>query len=145
MVNVKIERVIKDVPLPQYQTSSSACCDLHAGESILLKKGEFKTVRTGLRVFLPESYEGHIRSRSGLAINHGIVVLHGMGTLDADYRGELKVLLINHGPDDFIISKGDRIAQFIVNPFEQVNWDESPLEEERQETERLGGFGSTGI
>jgi dUTP pyrophosphatase len=146
MVKVKVERIIEGIHLPRYQTPSSAGCDLHAGEDTILKSQGFKAVRTGLKIFLPEGYEGHVRARSGLAFKHGIGLVNGVGTLDADFRGEIKVIMINHGPEDFEIKKGDRIAQFVIAPMRQLEWDESPLEEERRDTERgEGGLGSTGI
>lgn len=100
-------------------------------------------VPTGLFIELPEGYEAQIRARSGLAIKHGISLVNGIGTVDSDYRGEIKVILINLGADDFIINKGDRIAQMVIMKHEQVKFE---LAEELNETERgPGGFGHTGI
>lgn len=129
--------------LPKYQTKGSAGMDVHSAEDLVLKKGEIKLVPTGLFFALPEGYEISVRPRSGLALKHGITLLNSPGTLDSDYRGELKVILINHGPADFEIMKGDRIAQIVLNKYEPIEWHEVP---ELDETERKsGGFGSTGI
>jgi dUTP pyrophosphatase len=105
-----------DLPLPQYQTEFSAGMDIPANleSSISLQPGERQLIPTGLFLEIPPGYEVQIRPRSGLALKHGITVLNSPGTVDADYRGEIQVLLINHGQDPFIISKGDRIAQMVL-------------------------------
>lgn len=128
--------------MPKYATEGSAGCDLYSAESLMLKRGEFKAIDTGIRVALPKGYEAHVRARSGLAARNGVTVLNGIGTLDSDYRGPLKVILINHGANDFEIKKGDRIAQLVLNKVDIIEWEPS---EELDETERNeGGLGHTG-
>lgn len=124
--------------IPHYQTISSVGLDLHTIEAAVLKPGERKLFGTGLTISLPEGYEGQIRSRSGLAYKFGVAVLNSPGTIDPDYTGELKVLLINHGDSSFNVEKGDRIAQLVVAPVYQLVG--FTLENVREE----GGFGSTG-
>jgi dUTP pyrophosphatase len=130
--------------LPAYETVASAGMDIRANlsESLLLKSGERLLVPTGLFIALPEGYEAQIRPRSGLAFKHGITVLNSPGTIDADYRGEVKVLLINHGAEDFEIKDGERIAQMVIAAHARIEWNSVT---ELEETERgAGGFGSTG-
>ena len=130
--------------LPAYETVASAGMDLRANlsEGLLLKSGERLLVPTGLFIALPEGYESQIRPRSGLAFKHGITVLNSPGTIDADYRGEVKVLLINHGAEDFEIKDGERIAQMVIAAHARIEWNSVT---ELEETERgAGGFGSTG-
>lgn len=132
-------------PLPAYQTESSAGMDLQANleESVWLKPMERSLVPTGLFMELPQGYEAQIRPRSGLALKHGISILNTPGTIDADYRGEIKILLINFSNQDFEIKPGDRIAQMIIAKHEQINWDEVEL---LTETLRgAGGYGHTGV
>lgn len=130
--------------LPSYATVLSAGMDLRAQlpESILLKAGERKLIPTGLFIELPAGYEAQIRPRSGLAFKHGITVLNSPGTIDADYRGEIKVLLINHGEEAFTINHGERIAQMVIAKHEQVIWQVVDSLEDSQRG--AGGFGSTG-
>ena len=131
-------------PLPAYETIASAGMDLRANlsEGLLLKSGQRLLVPTGLFIALPEGYEAQIRPRSGLAFKHGITVLNSPGTIDADYRGEVKVLLINHGAEDFEIKDGERIAQMVIAAHARIEWN---IVTELEETERgAGGFGSTG-
>ncbi len=130
--------------LPAYETVASAGMDLRANlsEGLLLKSGERLLVPTGLFIALPEGYEAQIRPRSGLAFKHGITVLNSPGTIDADYRGEVKVLLINQGAEDFEIKDGERIAQMVIAAHARIEWNSV---NELKETERGdGGFGSTG-
>ena len=128
--------------LPAYATSGAAGMDVVSAESVTIRPGQRHAVATGLSVAIPENYEIQVRPRSGLAFKHGITVPNTPGTIDSDYRGELKVLLINHGADDFAIARGDRIAQLVLAPVTQAKWDEV---EELDETNRgEGGFGSTG-
>lgn len=130
--------------LPEYQTPLSAGLDIRANisQSITLSPLERAMVPTGLYVELPEGYEMQIRPRSGLAAKHGITVLNSPGTIDADYRGEIKVILVNLSNTPFTIEPGERIAQMIVARYEQVEWQ---AVESLSETERgAGGFGSTG-
>lgn len=130
-------------PLPKYQTALSAGMDLYANleESIALKSLERKLIPTGLFLELPEGYEAQVRPRSGLAIKNGISVLNAPGTIDADYRGEIGVILVNLSTEDFSINNGDRIAQMVIAKYETAEWQEVA---EINETERgAGGFGST--
>lgn len=143
-MNVKIVRLNKDLPIPKYQTLESAGLDLHANidSNVILKHKEIKVIPTGIKVQLPTNYEMQIRPRSGLAAKHGITVLNAPGTVDADFRGEIKVILINHSYKDFTIHKGDRIAQAVINQICQASLIEV---EELNETNRSdNGFGSTG-
>ncbi|HTO37201.1 MAG TPA: dUTP diphosphatase [Brumimicrobium sp.] len=130
--------------LPQYETEASAGVDLRANieETVTLKPLERALIKTGLFLEIPENYEAQVRPRSGLAIKHGITVLNSPGTVDADYRGEVGVILINLSQSDFIIEDGDRIAQLVFSKVKQAKW---IVVEELTETERgEGGFGSTG-
>jgi dUTP pyrophosphatase len=131
-------------PLPAYQTKSSAGADLcaHLSEPITIAPQERVLIPTGLFIELPEHHEAQIRPRSGLALKHGITVLNSPGTIDADYRGEIKVLLINLGEEHFTIQGGDRIAQMIIAPYIQAVFEP---ETNLSETERgAGGYGHTG-
>lgn len=130
--------------LPQYATSQSAGIDLRANltEAVILKPFERKLIPTGLFIELPEGYEAQIRPRSGLALKHGITVLNTPGTIDADYRGEIGVILINLSNEEFRIEHGERICQMVIARHEQAEWIQV---EELNETERgAGGFGHTG-
>jgi dUTP pyrophosphatase len=134
--------------LPVYKTGGSAGADLHAylkephAGTILLEPGERTLVPTGIRMQLPAGYEGQVRSRSGLAIEHGVVCLNSPGTIDADYRGEIRVILANLGDEPFVISDGDRIAQLIVAPVSHASFSRA---DSLGDTQRgAGGFGSTG-
>lgn len=130
--------------LPQYETSLSAGMDLRANltEPTVLQPGERALISTGLSIALPAGFEAQIRPRSGLAFKNGVTVLNSPGTIDADSRGEIKVLLINHGATDFVIHDGERIAQMVIAAYSQVNWE---LSMELDTTSRgSGGFGSTG-
>lgn len=130
-------------PLPSYATPLSAGMDLRANEYCLLYPGQRALIKTGLFIELPEGYEAQIRSRSGLAFKHGIMVLNSPGTIDADYRGEIGIILYNSSTDPFEINIGDRIAQMVISRCEQVKWKEVA---ELSSTERgEGGFGSTKI
>ncbi|WP_395626416.1 dUTP diphosphatase [Daejeonella sp.] len=132
-------------PLPAYETLASAGMDLRANinEQIVLKAMERKLVPTGLFMELPLGFEAQIRPRSGLALKHGITVLNSPGTIDADYRGEIKILLINFSDTDFQINNGDRIAQMIISKHEQIAWESV---ETLSETPRgAGGYGHTGL
>ncbi|WP_183564548.1 dUTP diphosphatase [Mucilaginibacter sp. SP1R1] len=131
--------------LPAYETAHAAGMDLRASvdETILLKPMERKLIPTGLYIELPEGFEAQIRPRSGLAFKHGIGIVNSPGTIDADYRGEIKVLLINFSAEVFEINTGDRIAQMVVAKHEKVNWDEVEILNETTRGE--GGFGHTGI
>jgi len=143
MTNVQIKNLSKH-PLPKYQTALSAGMDLHANleESISLKNGERALIPTGLFIELPEGYEAQVRPRSGLALKHGITVLNSPGTIDADYRGEIKVLLINHGSETFEINDGERIAQLVIAQHATVAWQETSTLTNTERGE--GGYGSSG-
>ncbi|MFZ1237123.1 MAG: dUTP diphosphatase [Prevotella sp.] len=131
--------------LPAYATSQSAGMDLRANldEQVVLKPLERKLIKTGLHIALPEGYEAQIRPRSGLALKHGITVLNSPGTIDADYRGEIMVLLVNLSREDFVINDGERIAQMIISKHEQGTF---TIVDELEDTERgTGGYGHTGV
>lgn len=134
----------QDLPLPQHMSNGAAGMDLFAAvdEDLTIQPQESALVPTGLAVAIPEGFEGQIRARSGLAITHGLAVINAPGTIDSDYRGEIKVGLINLGKMPFTIHRGDRIAQMIINRVYRVQWD---LREDLDETGRNeGGFGHTG-
>lgn len=135
------------LPWPRYETPGAAGLDLCAAipenEKITLDRGKWGLVPTGLKLHLPEGYEAQVRPRSGLALKHGVTVLNSPGTIDADYRGEVGVVLINHGPEPFVVTRGLRIAQLVVAAVVQVDL---ALRTSLDETERgAGGFGSTGL
>lgn len=130
------------LPLPSYATTGAAGMDVVAAEDLDLAPGQRHAVATGFRVAIPDGYEIQVRPRSGLAFKHGISVPNTPGTIDSDYRGELKILLINHGTDSFAIRRGDRIAQLVPAAVTLASFDEV---EELDDTHRgAGGFGSTG-
>ena len=130
------------LPLPAYATDGAAGMDVVSAEDVAIAPGARHAVATGLSMAIPAGYEIQVRPRSGLALKHGITVPNTPGTIDSDYRGELKVILINHGPDIFDIRRGDRVAQLVVSPVIQGSWHEV---EELDDTARgQGGFGSTG-
>ena len=132
-------------PLPQYATAQSAGMDLRANidEPIVLRPMERRLIPTGLFIALPEGYEAQVRPRSGLALKHGLTVLNAPGTIDADYRGEVGVVLINLSQEDFVINDGERIAQMVIARYEQADFQ---VVEELDETERgAGGYGHTGV
>lgn len=135
----------KDLPLPSYESEAAAGMDLRAALSdpISLKPGDRVLVPTGLKMAIPVGYEAQIRPRSGLAYRDGITLLNTPGTIDADYRGEVKVLVINFGEHAFTISHGDRIAQMVIAPVSQATIKEADSLDETERNE--GGFGSTGI
>lgn len=132
-------------PLPQYQTGLSAGMDLRANLEgpETLKPLERKLISTGIFIELPQSYEAQVRPRSGLAYKNGITVLNSPGTIDADYRGEVKVLLVNLSSEDFIINDGERIAQLVIARHETVQW--QPVETLTETERNAGGFGHTGV
>jgi dUTP pyrophosphatase len=134
-----------DLDLPAYATNQSAGLDLLAAvdEPVILQPGARKLIPTGIAIALPPGTEAQVRPRSGLALKHGITCLNSPGTIDADYRGEIGVILINHGEDSFEITRGMRIAQMVIAPFTQAEWNEvSDLEASARGS---GGFGSTGV
>ena len=148
MPKLRVHKMRADAIIPRYGTSGAAGLDLAAclTTSITLEPGGTARVPTGLQIALPPGHEGQVRPRSGLAARHGVTVLNAPGTIDEDYRGELQVLLINHGRESFTISHGERIAQLIVAPITQVETETVTDEAALGGTERgEGGFGSTGI
>jgi len=143
-VQIQVKRLPtgEGLPLPAYATEGSAGMDVVASETMSIAPGDRKAVPTGLSMAIPEGYEIQVRPRSGLAFKHGITVPNTPGTSDSDYRGELKVLLINHGNTHFEIERGDRVAQLVVAPVTQGLWEE--VDELDATTRGDGGFGSTG-
>lgn len=144
MATIKIINKSKN-EIPKYQTENSAGVDIRASldEDLVLKAGEFKLVSTGIYLEIPSSYEVQIRARSGLSIKHGIGLVNGIGTIDSDYRGEIKVPLINFSKEDYTIENGMRIAQMVLSKYEKIDFEEV---DELSDSERQdGGFGSTGV
>jgi len=142
---LRIRRVAGRGPpleLPAYQTQHAAGLDLRADEDFVLQPGERRTVPTGLALELPEGYEGQVRPRSGLAARHGIGMVNAPGTIDADYRGEVHVILVNHGQEPFAAKRGERIAQLVVAPVARVEVIE--VDALSDSDRGAGGFGSTG-
>ncbi len=132
----------EDLALPSYATEGAAGMDVLAAEAVTIPPGGRHAVATGFAVAIPAGYEIQVRPRSGLALKHGITLPNTPGTIDSDYRGELKVILINHGSEDFPIARGDRIAQLVLAPVTLAGWSEVA---ELDDTARgAGGFGSTG-
>ena len=144
MVKVLIKKLDEKVKLPEYKTKGSSGLDLTAfiEENILIKPGESALVPTGISIAIPEDTEVQIRPRSGLAAKNNISVLNTPGTIDSDYRGEIKVILFNHGNNDFIINNNDRIAQMILMPILKVDFE--TVETLPGTIRGTGGFGSTG-
>ena len=143
-MNIRIINKSKNA-LPAYETAHAAGMDLRADvdETISLKPMERKLVPTGLHIELPEGFEAQVRPRSGLAFKHGIGIVNSPGTIDSDYRGEVKVLLVNLSDQIFEINAGDRIAQMIVAKHEKVNWQQ--VDELNETTRGVGGYGHTGV
>ncbi len=144
-IEVKITRCRAGARLPRYMTAAAAGMDLYVklDNDVTLAPGERVLVPTGIAIALPEGYEAQVRPRSGLAIKHGVTLLNTPGTIDADYRGEISVILINHGAEDFIIKDGERVAQMIIAPVSRC---QLQLADNLDETERgSGGFGHTGV
>lgn len=143
---MKVKVVNKsNLSLPEYKTLGSAGMDLRASleAPIVLKPLTRALIPTGLFLSIPEGYEGQIRGRSGLAINNGISLANGIGTIDSDYRGEVKVILINLGNEDFIVNNGDRIAQLVLTKYERIEFE--AVEDLDDTTRGDGGFGHTGV
>ncbi len=144
MISIQIIRLEngQGLDLPSYATTGSAGLDLRSADALTLKPGARALISTGIAIALPDNHEAQVRPRSGLAVKFGITVLNSPGTIDADYRGEIKVPLINLGQDDFQIAKGDRIAQMIIAPVLRVELVEVTSLD--QTTRGAGGFGSSG-
>jgi dUTP pyrophosphatase len=146
-INVKVKRIdnkFLDIPLPEYSTPGSAGMDIRAAleSDITIPSGSFTLVPTNLSVEIPEGYEIQVRPRSGLAAKHGIGVLNSPGTIDSDYRGEIKVILFNFGKEEFVIKRGDRIAQIILSKVFLINFQENS--DLSGSSRGDGGFGHTG-
>ena len=144
-VDIRVKRLDHGagLPMPAYATSGAAGMDICAAESLTLRAGKRHAVATGFAFAIPDGYEVQVRPRSGLALKHGITCLNTPGTIDSDYRGEVKVILANLGDEDFMINTGDRIAQIVVAPVTQGMMLEVDA---LDDTERgTGGFGSTGV
>jgi dUTP pyrophosphatase len=146
-LRIPIQRMphAQDLPLPEIATPGSAGLDLLAAveEEVVIPAGEWRALPTGIALALPPGTEGQIRPRSGLALKHGLTVLNSPGTIDADYRGEINVLLINHGKEFFCVTRGMRIAQLVISRYLSVNWWET--DDLESSIRGSGGFGSTGI
>lgn len=147
-LNVRISRVdgtTTDLPLPMYATSGSAGMDVCAAvtSDLTIAPGDTVLVPTGFRIELPQGHEAQVRPRSGLAAKHNVGILNSPGTIDSDYRGEVKVILTNFGREPFTVRRGDRIAQMVVARYERVAWQEVPALEDTARGE--GGFGHTGV
>lgn len=143
-VRVQREAGASDLTLPAYQTAGAAGMDLVSAEAqeIVLRPGETRLISTGIRISLPEGYEAQVRPRSGLALKHGITLLNSPGTIDSDYRGLISVILINHGKENFTVTRGMRLAQMVIQEFVRAHWEETT---ELDATARAaGGFGHTG-
>jgi dUTP pyrophosphatase len=142
VIFLKVKKLNELAKVPEYKTVGSSGFDFSSVEDLFLKVGEKALIKTGLSFEIPENLEIQIRPRSGLALKYGVTVLNSPGTIDSDYRGEIQIILINHGKEDFQISVGDRIAQGVVARVEKVNLQ---ITDEVSQTERgSGGFGSTG-
>jgi len=148
MINIEIQRLShgKDIPLPKYSSENCSGLDLYAAikNKIKIKNGEIVIIPTGIKIGLKKNLEAQVRPRSGLAANFGITVLNTPGTIDADYRGEIKIILINHGKKIFIIERGMRIAQLIITKVEKIKWSEKKKINE-QTKRKESGLGSTGL
>jgi dUTP pyrophosphatase len=146
VIRVKVLPHAQGLPLPEYQTTQAAGMDLFAAlaqdETLFLPMGERALIPTGLSMELPAGYEAQIRPRSGLALNYGVTVLNSPGTIDADYRGEVKVLLVNLGLDTFTIERGTRIAQMVIQQVARASFE--VVTELEESVRGVGGFGSTG-
>ena len=148
MINIEIQRLShgRNIPLPNYSSENCSGLDLYAAikNKIKIKNGEIVTIPTGIKIVLKKNLEAQVRPRSGLAANFGITVLNTPGTIDADYRGEIKIILINHGKKIFIVERGMRVAQLIISKIEKIKWKEK--KKINQNTKRKNsGFGSTGL
>lgn len=143
-VQVKVLPHGEGIPLPKYMSDHAAGMDLYAAvdPEVIIPPGEWKLVPTGISIALPEGYEAQVRPRSGLALKQGVSILNTPGTVDADYRGEVGVILMNHSKENLVIKRGDRIAQMIINKVERIVFEE--VEELPSSDRGTGGFGSTG-
>lgn len=146
MLKIKIQKLshASDLPLPKHMTQHSSGIDLLAAveKEEIIKPGSFMMIPTGVSVSIPEGYEGTVRPRSGLALKFGITLLNTPGTIDSDYRGEIHVIIINHGREDFVVVRGERIAQLVISKYEKVEFIE--VNELDKTSRNKGGFGHTG-
>ncbi len=143
-MEIKVERLNKDIELPKYQHyGEDAGLDLHAAEELTIKSGEYELIKTGLKIAVPKGYAAFVYPRSGLALKNGVTVLNADGVIDSGYRGEIAVILINHGREDFKINLNDRIAQLIIQKVNIIEWNEVDSLSESQRGD--GGFGHTGV
>ena len=141
-MQIKFKKLCEEAVIPEYQTAGSAGMDIRTIESYKLIPGERKIFQTGLAVAVEDGYEVQVRARSGLSAKCGVTVINGVGTIDADYRGEIGVILINLSQEDFVIEHGERICQMVIAQHATVNWEEVEV---LSETDRgAGGFGHTG-
>ncbi|CCW35420.1 deoxyuridine 5'-triphosphate nucleotidohydrolase [Chthonomonas calidirosea] len=147
IVRIQREPEAEGLPLPEYATPGAVGLDLYAAlpenEEVIIRPGERRLISTGLRIAIPSGFEGQVRARSGLALNYGIGLVNAPGTIDADFRGVLKVLLINWGEMPFTVRRGERIAQLVISPVTKAVLEETPTLDATQRGD--GGFGSTGI
>jgi dUTP pyrophosphatase len=148
LINIEIEKLkhAEDIPLPSYSSDNCSGLDLCAAikKNENIKSGQIKTIPTGIKISLKKNLEAQVRPRSGLAKDFGVTVLNSPGTIDSDYRGEIKIILINHGKKDFIVKKAMRIAQLVIAKIERIEW----IEKKRLTTSTKrneSGFGSTGL
>jgi dUTP pyrophosphatase len=146
-IKVRIARVntdLNDIPLPAYATEGSSGMDIHAAveSEMTVKPGETVLVPSGFQLEIPQGFEAQVRPRSGLAIKHGVGILNAPGTIDSDYRGELKIILTNFGKNDFVIRRGDRVAQLVIAPVIRAQWEE--VKSVDRTPRGSGGFGHTG-
>jgi len=144
LMEIKVERVNKNIELPKYQHfGEDAGLDLHAAEELTIKSGEYELIKTGMKIAVPKGYAAFVYPRSGLALKNGVTVLNADGVIDSGYRGEVAVILINHGKEDFKIHFNDRIAQLIIQKVNIIEWKEVDSLSESQRGD--GGFGHTGV
>lgn len=135
--------LVDGAKFPEYKSIGAAGCDLVSNEDVTIEPGAIRDVRTGLSIEIPNGFEAQVRPRSGLALKHGVTVLNSPGTIDSDFRGEIRVILINHGDSTFSVKKGDRIAQLVFSRiFQAMFWDCGDL---MPTVRGAGGFGSTGV
>ena len=143
-MKIEIVKLESSMELPKYQhIGEDAGLDLMSAENTVLRSGEYKLIKTGIKIAIPHGYGGFVYPRSGLALKHGITVLNADGVIDPGFRGEVGVILINHGNEDFKINKGDRIAQLIIHKTYDIEWEE--VEELSDSKRGKGGFGHTGV
>jgi dUTP pyrophosphatase len=146
-VTIKVKKISEqynDIPLPEYETSGASGMDIRAAidDELIIKSGSYGLIPTNLSVEIPKGYEIQVRGRSGLAVRHGIGILNAPGTIDSDYRGEIKIILFNFGQQDFVIKRGDRIAQLVLSRVNFINWETT--EKISKSKRGKGGFGHTG-